>query len=82
MTGVKRDGSTVSGQILTQLCVDGEDWVSVLHNIQVWHDLRFHSVDVQWQLEKCTLLNVPFCCPKNLQSGGSNVALTRPNLIK
>ena len=37
-------------------------------------------MDVQWQLEKCTLLNVPFCCPNNLQPGGPNVALTRPNL--
>ena len=56
--------------------------VSVSHNIQVWRDLRFHYVDVQWQLEMCTLLKVPFCCPNNLQPGSPNVALTRPNLTK
>ena len=76
--GTKSDAHKVKHENVT----NGEDWVSVSHNIQVWHDLRFHSVDVQWQLEKCTLLNVPFCCPNNLQPGGPNVALTRPILTK
>ena len=39
-------------------------------------------MDVQLQLEKCTLLNVPFCCPHNFQPGGPSVTLTRPNLTK
>ena len=55
--GTKCDAHKVKHENVT----NGEDWVSVSHNIQVWHNLRFHSVDVQWQLEMCTLLNVPFC---------------------
>ena len=62
--------------------INDEDWVSVSHNIQVWHDLRFQSVDVQWQLGKYTLINVPFCYPNNLKPGGPNVALTCSNLTK
>ena len=29
------------------------DWLEQSRNTEVWNDLRFHSVDLEWQLEAC-----------------------------
>ena len=51
-------------------------------NADVWEDYRFHSVDQQWQTDKCSLLGLPFLCQNGVDRGGPNVLLTRPRTTR
>ncbi len=57
-------------------------WLTASRNIQVFEALRFHSVDAQWQADKCSMLGLQLHGPNNLSPGGPNVALTRPHQIR
>ena len=58
------------------------NWLEQSRNTEVWNDLRFHSVDSEWQLEACNLLGLPLYGPNGVSPGGPNLALTRPASYK
>ena len=58
------------------------DWLEQSRNTEVWNDLRFHSVDSEWQLEACNLLGLPLHGPNGVNPGGPNLALTSPASYK
>ena len=39
-------------------------------------------MDAEWRMDKCTFLGLPFHCSNGLSTGGPNVALTCPHVIR
>ena len=59
-------------------CTDGHSPAQC----KVYSNLKFHSVDSQWQQGVCTTLSIPYKLPNRVSSGGPAIPLTCPNKVR